>query len=115
MDGHVNVPENCNGCKFKQEMGRHWELEDYCFLNQISISRIDMEKDCPLWGKEGIMHRVPHCRRCKGIKGAVGYTEYYVVRIKILMDMVKRWEALGQTIRKRQALSGVQRGKEHNI
>lgn len=53
MDGHVNVPENCNGCKFKQEMGRHWELEDYCFLNQISISRIDIKKDCPLWGKEG--------------------------------------------------------------
>ena len=34
-----------------------------------------------------------------------------VVRIKILMDMVKRWEALGQTICQRQALSGVQRGK----
>lgn len=52
MDRHVNAPENCNGCKFKQEMGRHWELEDYCFLNQISINRIDMEKDCPVWGKE---------------------------------------------------------------
>ncbi len=48
MDRHVNVRNNCNGCKFKQEMGRHWDLEDYCFLNKISISRMDMEKDCPL-------------------------------------------------------------------
>lgn len=51
MDGHVHVPKNCNGCNFKQEMGRHWDLEDYCFLNKISISRMHMEEDCPLWGK----------------------------------------------------------------
>lgn len=51
MDGHVLVLKNCNGCKFKQEMGRHWDLEDYCFLNKISISRMDMEEDCPLCGK----------------------------------------------------------------
>lgn len=48
MDGYVDAPENCNGCKFKLEMGRHWELEDYCFLNQKSISRMDLGKDCPL-------------------------------------------------------------------
>ena len=44
MDGYVDAPENCNRCKFKQEMGRHWELEDYCFLNQKSISRNDTER-----------------------------------------------------------------------
>ena len=48
MDGYVDAPENCNRCKFKQEMGRHWELEDDCFLNQKSINRMDMGKDCPL-------------------------------------------------------------------
>lgn len=51
MDAHVNnVPENCNGCVYKEMVSRHWELEDYCALNKISISRMDMEKDCPLAG-----------------------------------------------------------------
>ncbi len=49
MDTHVSdVPENCNGCMYKQILSRHWELEDYCALNQKSISRMDMEKDCPM-------------------------------------------------------------------
>lgn len=34
-----------------------------------------------------------------------------VVRIKILMHMVKQWEALEWIIHQRQALSGVLRGK----
>lgn len=76
MDRYVNVRNNCKGCKFKREMGRHWDLEDYCFPNKISISRMHMEKDCP-WGKGGKMKRVSHCSecvRCKGIIGAAGYT-----------------------------------------
>lgn len=54
MDANVSsVPKNCNGCKFKRMVSKHWELEDYCILNNKSISRMDMKKDCPLWGKEG--------------------------------------------------------------
>lgn len=49
MDAHVNnVPENCNGCVYKEMVSRHWELEDYCALNKINISRMVMEEDCPL-------------------------------------------------------------------
>lgn len=44
-----------------------------------------------------------------------GIQNITVVRIKSLMDMVKRWEALGWIIHQRQALSGAQRGKEHSI
>lgn len=42
------VPKNCNGCIFKQNMSRHWELKDYCFLNKKSTDKIIMDKDCPL-------------------------------------------------------------------
>ena len=53
MDGCVsNVPENCNGCTFKQMVSRHWELEDYCILNDKNISRMIMEEDCPLAERE---------------------------------------------------------------
>ena len=44
-----------------------------------------------------------------------GIQNITVVRMKSLMDMVKRWEALGWIIHQRQALSGAQRGKEHSI
>ena len=60
------------------------------------------------------MYRVPHCsdcERCKGIRSAVDYTSITAVRIKILMHMVKQWEALEWIIHQRQALSGVLRGK----
>ena len=43
-----NVPENCNNCIYRQNMNRHWDLDDYCFLNKKSISRIIMDEDCPL-------------------------------------------------------------------
>jgi len=49
MDIHVNnVPENCNGCMYKQMVSRHWELEDYCILNRKNINRMNMEEDCPM-------------------------------------------------------------------
>lgn len=52
MDANVSdVPKNCNQCAYKQILSRHWELEDYCVLNNKSISRMDMKNDCPLWGK----------------------------------------------------------------
>ena len=47
-----DVPENCNSCIFRQNMSQHWDLEDYCFLNKKSASRIIMDKDCPLEGLE---------------------------------------------------------------
>ena len=47
-----NVPKNCNNCIFRQNMSQHWDLEDYCFLNKKSASRIIMDKDCPLEGLE---------------------------------------------------------------
>ena len=43
-----NAPENCNNCIFRQNMSQHWDLDDYCFLNKKRISRIIMDKDCPL-------------------------------------------------------------------
>ena len=33
---------------FRQNMSQHWDLNDYCFLNKKSTSRIIMDKDCPL-------------------------------------------------------------------
>lgn len=29
-----NAPENCNNCIYKQNMSKHWDLNDYCFLNK---------------------------------------------------------------------------------
>ena len=53
MDGcRCNVPENCNGCKFKEAVSRHWDLEDYCILNGKKINRMVMEEDCLLVGTE---------------------------------------------------------------
>jgi hypothetical protein len=43
-----NTPENCNNCIFRHNMSQHWDLDDYCFLNKKSTSRIIMDKDCPL-------------------------------------------------------------------
>lgn len=43
-----NTPGNCNNCIFRQNMSQHWDLDDYCFLNKKSTSRIIMDKDCPL-------------------------------------------------------------------
>lgn len=43
-----NIPKNCNKCTFKQIMSQHWDIEDYCLLNRKNISRIIIEKDCPL-------------------------------------------------------------------
>ncbi len=48
-----NVPENCNNCIFRQNMSQYWDLNDYCFLNKKSTSRIIMDKDCPLEKLEG--------------------------------------------------------------
>lgn len=41
-------PGNCNYCTYKRSMSQHWDLEDYCFLNKKRISKIIMDKDCPL-------------------------------------------------------------------
>lgn len=49
-----NAPKNCNNCIFKQDMSKHWNLEDYCFFNKKSTSRIIMDKDCPLKELEDI-------------------------------------------------------------
>ena len=55
MDGcRCIVPENCNGCKFKEAMSRHWELEDYCVLNGKEINRMVMEEDCPIAGNSTV-------------------------------------------------------------
>lgn len=43
-----DVPENCNNCRFKQIMSKHWDLDDYCLLNKKRIGRIAMDEDCPL-------------------------------------------------------------------
>ncbi len=43
-----NAPENCNNCIFRQNMSQHLDLDDYCFLNKKSTSRIIMDRDCPL-------------------------------------------------------------------
>ena len=43
-----NTPGNCNNCIFRQNMSQHWDLDDYCFLNKKSTSRIIMDNDCPL-------------------------------------------------------------------
>lgn len=48
-----NVPENCSNCIFRQDMNMHWDLDDYCFLNKKSISRIIMDENCPLEELEG--------------------------------------------------------------
>lgn len=49
MDANVSdVPKNCNGCVYKQILSRHWELEDYCALNNKKIEMVLMEEDCPL-------------------------------------------------------------------
>lgn len=41
-------PENCNHCAYKENISQHWELEDYCKRINQKLSRIDIEKDCPL-------------------------------------------------------------------
>lgn len=43
-----NVPENCNYCRFRQNVSQHWELEDYCFLNKKKTRTMIMDEDCPL-------------------------------------------------------------------
>lgn len=48
-----NAPKNCNNCIFRQNMSQHWDLDDYCFLNKKSTSRINMDRDCPLEKLEG--------------------------------------------------------------
>ena len=45
-----NIPENCNNCIFRQNISQYLDMEDYCFLNKKSISRIIMDQDCPLEG-----------------------------------------------------------------
>lgn len=45
-------PENCNHCIYKWDVSRHWDLEDYCSKNMKRISRITMDRDCPLWEEE---------------------------------------------------------------
>lgn len=47
-----NIPKNCNKCAFKQIMSQHWDVEDYCLLNQKITSRIIIKKDCPLVEEE---------------------------------------------------------------
>lgn len=49
-----NKPENCNHCIFNQSISKHWDLEDYCLLNKKNISKIVMDKDCPLRELEDI-------------------------------------------------------------
>lgn len=41
---------NCNHCKFKKELSRYFDLEDYCYLNQKKISQIVVDEDCPMVG-----------------------------------------------------------------
>lgn len=47
-------PENCNYCIFNQSISKHWDLEDYCLLSKMNISKIVMDKDCPLRELEDI-------------------------------------------------------------
>lgn len=51
-----NTPKNCNNCIFRQNMSQHWDLEDYCCLNQKHTSKIIMEKDCPLKNRREKVH-----------------------------------------------------------
>ena len=41
-------PENCNHCIFNLDINRYFDLDDRCYLNKKSASRIIMDKDCPL-------------------------------------------------------------------
>ncbi len=47
----INVdrkPENCNHCIYRENVGRYFDLDDYCSKNMKHIRKIDMESDCPL-------------------------------------------------------------------
>lgn len=48
-----NIPDNCNHCIYRQDISRHWDLDDYCSLNKKSTSRIIMDEDCSLKEQEG--------------------------------------------------------------
>lgn len=47
-------PENCNHCVFNLDVNRYFDLDDRCYLNKKSTSRIIMDKDCPLKVLEGV-------------------------------------------------------------
>lgn len=47
------IPENCNKCMFMENMSKHWDIDDYCFLNKLSIGRFDKKDKCPLRVSEG--------------------------------------------------------------
>lgn len=42
------VSENCNHCIYREELSRHFDLEDYCSLNRKRTGKIDIGTDCPL-------------------------------------------------------------------
>lgn len=47
----INVdrkPENCNHCIYRENVGRYFDLDDYCSKNMKHIRKINMETDCPL-------------------------------------------------------------------
>ncbi len=49
-------PENCNHCIYRENVSRYLDLDDYCFLNKKSTSRIIIDKDCPLGELEEKIH-----------------------------------------------------------
>lgn len=52
MTIQVDRKQNCNHCIYRQDVSRHWDLEDYCLLNMKKTSRITVDRDCPI-GEEG--------------------------------------------------------------
>lgn len=54
MGGHPmniyvdEIAKNSSNCLFMHNLSKHWDLEDYCFLNKMIISRINVDRDCPL-------------------------------------------------------------------
>lgn len=45
-------PENCNHCIYREEISRHFDLDDYCSKIMKRTGEINMGIDCPI-RKEG--------------------------------------------------------------
>lgn len=44
----VDISKDCNHCNYRDNLSRHWDVEDFCSLNQKKISKINIKQDCPL-------------------------------------------------------------------
>lgn len=42
------LPDNCSKCVFMENMSKHWDVDDYCFLNKLLIGRFEKNDKCPL-------------------------------------------------------------------